>query len=152
MALCLKEQNHNVIVIDDLSTGSKYNLIDDCKFYNLNLSNESSYKKFPKDIDIRGEVYIGKEDFEKIKDRFANPRNAASGSLRQKDSSETKKIPLRFIAYSFGFNSEINFKKQSEFLQLLKNWGFKTNKFNKVISGVDNLVQVHKELEKKRTI
>ena len=106
--------------------------------------------KFPKDIDIRGEVYIEKDDFENIKDRFANPRNAASGSLRQKDPSETKKIPLRFIAYSFGFNNEINFKKQSEFLQLLKKWGFKTNKFNKVISGVDNLVQVHKELEKKR--
>ena len=106
--------------------------------------------KFPKDIDIRGEVYIEKDDFENIKDRFANPRNAASGSLRQKDPIETKKIPLRFIAYSFGFNNEINFKKQSEFLQLLKKWGFKTNKFNKVISGVDNLVQVHKELEKKR--
>ena len=106
--------------------------------------------KFPKDIDIRGEVYIEKDDFENIKDRFANPRNAASGSLRQKDPSETKKIPLKFIAYSFGFNNEINFKKQSEFLQLLKKWGFKTNKFNKVISGVDNLVQVHKELEKKR--
>jgi len=48
-------------------------------------------KKFPKDIDIRGEVYIGKNDFENIKDRFANPRNAASGSLRQKDPNETKK-------------------------------------------------------------
>ena len=106
--------------------------------------------KFPKDIDIRGEVYIEKDDFENIKDRFANPRNAASGSLRQKNPSETKKIPLRFIAYSFGFNNKINFKKQSEFLQLLKNWGFKTNKFNKVVSGVDNLVQVHKELEKNR--
>ena len=47
--------------------------------------------KFPKDIDIRGEVYIEKDDFENIKDRFANPRNAASGSLRQKDPSETKK-------------------------------------------------------------
>ena len=55
-------------------------------------------KNFPDDIDIRGEVYIGKKDFEKIKDRFANPRNAASGSLRQKDPIETKKIPLRFVA------------------------------------------------------
>ena len=107
-------------------------------------------KKFPKDIDIRGEVYIGKDDFEKIKDRFANPRNAASGSLRQKDPNETKKIPLRFIAYTYGFNSEINFKKQSEFLNLLKLWGFNVNEFNTVISGVDNLVQNHKELEKKR--
>ena len=107
-------------------------------------------KKFPKDIDIRGEVYIGKKDFEKIKDRFANPRNAASGSLRQKDPSETKKIPLKFIAYAYGFNSEINFNKQSEFLNHLKNWGFHTNIYNKIISGIDNLVQTHKELEKKR--
>tara|TARA_B100000579_G_scaffold342400_1_gene294478 strand:+ start:296 stop:2317 length:2022 start_codon:yes stop_codon:yes gene_type:complete len=107
-------------------------------------------KKFPKDIDIRGEVYIGKKDFEKIKDRFANPRNAASGSLRQKDPNETKKIPLRFIAYTYGFSSEINFKKQSEFLTLLKNWGFNTNIYNKTISGLDNLVKIHKDLEKKR--
>tara|TARA_Y100001970_G_scaffold72572_1_gene92120 strand:- start:6281 stop:8302 length:2022 start_codon:yes stop_codon:yes gene_type:complete len=107
-------------------------------------------KKFPKDIDIRGEVYIGKKDFEKIKDRFANPRNAASGSLRQKDPNETKKIPLRFIAYTYGFNSETNFKKQSEFLNLLKSWGFKTNIYNEVIVGIDNLLQVHKDLEKKR--
>ncbi len=106
--------------------------------------------KFPKDIDIRGEVYIGKDDFEKIKDRFANPRNAASGSLRQKDPNETKKIPLRFIAYTYGFNGEMNFKKQSEFLNLLKIWGFKVNEFNKVISGVDNLIQNHRDLEKKR--
>ena len=48
-------------------------------------------KDFPKNIEIRGEVYINKNDFEKIKEKFANPRNAASGSLRQKDSSETKK-------------------------------------------------------------
>ena len=107
-------------------------------------------KKFPKDIDIRGEVYIGKDDFEKIKDRFANPRNAASGTLRQKNPNETKKIPLKFIAYTYGFSSEINFKKQSEFLNLLKDWGFKTNSYNKIISGIDRLAQNHKELENKR--
>tara|TARA_Y100000590_G_scaffold408436_1_gene499532 strand:- start:2009 stop:4030 length:2022 start_codon:yes stop_codon:yes gene_type:complete len=107
-------------------------------------------KKFPKDIDIRGEVYIGKKDFEKIQDRFANPRNAASGSLRQKDPNETKKIPLKFIAYTYGFNSNLNFTKQSEFLQLLKYWGFNVNEHNKVIGGVDNLVNNHKEFEKKR--
>ncbi len=107
-------------------------------------------KNFPKDIDIRGEVYIGKEDFEEIKDRFANPRNAASGSLRQKDPNETKKIPLRFIAYTYGFSSDLNFTKQSEFLQLLKSWGFNINEHNKVINGVENLVNNHKEFEKKR--
>ena len=107
-------------------------------------------KNFPKDIDIRGEVYIGKKDFEKIKDRFANPRNAASGSLRQKNPDETKKIPLKFIAYTYGFNSEFNFKKQSEFLELLKIWGFNINEHNKIISGVDNLIKNHSEFEKKR--
>ena len=110
-----------------------------------------NYKNFPKDIDIRGEVYIGKKDLEKIKDRFANPRNAASGSLRQKDPNEKKKIPLRFIAYTYGFISDINIKKQTEFLDLLKKWGFNTNKHNDVISGVDNLVKNHKEFEKKRS-
>ena len=107
-------------------------------------------KNFPKDIDIRGEVYIWKKDFEKIKNRFANPRNAASGTLRQKDPNETKKIPLKFIAYTYGFNSELNFKKQSEFLHHLKTWGFNVNQFNKVITGINNLVENHKEFEKKR--
>ena len=50
-------------------------------------------KNFPNDIDIRGEVYIQNKDFDKLKNNFANPRNAASGSLRQKDPNETKKYP-----------------------------------------------------------
>ena len=107
-------------------------------------------KDFPKDIDIRGEVFIANKDFDKIKDNFANPRNAASGSLRQKNPEETKKIPLKFIAYSYGHFENINFKKQSEFLSALKQWGFKTSEFNKIISGVDNLVTNHKEFENNR--
>ena len=74
----------------------------------------------PKEIEIRGEVFIEKKDFEKLKDKFANPRNAASGTLRQKDPNETSKIPLKFIAYTFGFISEDKFKKQSDFLKELK--------------------------------
>ena len=107
-------------------------------------------KDFPKDIDIRGEVYIGKKDFEKIKDRFANPRNAASGSLRQKDPNETNKIPLKFIAYTYGFIGSSFFKKQSEFLGLLERWGFKVNKLNNIIKGIDKLIKNHKEFEKRR--
>ena len=107
-------------------------------------------KDFPKDIDIRGEVYIGKKDFEKIKDRFANARNAASGSLRQKDPNETKKIPLKFIAYTYGFTTISSFKKQSEFLALLETWGFEVNKLNCVVKGIDKLIKNHKEFEKRR--
>ena len=105
---------------------------------------------FPKDIDIRGEVFIANSDFENIKDNFANPRNAASGSLRQKNPDETKKIPLKFIAYTFGYYENFNFKKQSEFLKSLEKWGFKVSKFNKIISGIENLINYHKEFEKNR--
>ena len=81
-----------------------------------------------------GEVYINKDDFQKIKESFANPRNAASGSLRQKDSKETSKIPLKFIAYGFGLVDPISFKTQSEYLKLLRVWGFKTSPLNKLLN------------------
>ena len=85
---------------------------------------------FPKDIDIRGEVFIQNSDFEYLKDKFANPRNAASGSLRQKNPEDTKKIPLKFIAYTYGYNNDSKIKSQIDFLNYLKDWGFKTNKYN----------------------
>ena len=105
---------------------------------------------FPDEIDIRGEVFINNSDFEKLKNKFANPRNAASGSLRQKDSNQTKKIPLRFIAYTFGFEKKLNVNTQDQFLKKLKLWGFKTNKLNKTISGIENLLENHKKIEEQR--
>ena len=107
-------------------------------------------KNFPSEIDIRGEVFIQNDDFKFINNSFANPRNAASGSLRQKDPMVTSKIPLKFIAYTYGYAKNINIKSQSELLNNLRIWGFKLNKFNKIIKGVDNLVENHKNLEKKR--
>tara|TARA_B100000287_G_scaffold429279_1_gene482274 strand:+ start:192 stop:2213 length:2022 start_codon:yes stop_codon:yes gene_type:complete len=107
-------------------------------------------KDFPKNIEIRGEVYINKSDFESLKDKFANPRNAASGSLRQKESSETKKIPLKFIAYTFGLFENNSFKKQSEFLNSLSKWGFQISKHNKVISSINELIKNHENFEKNR--
>ena len=107
-------------------------------------------KDFPIEIDIRGEVFIQNSDFAQIKDKFANPRNAASGSLRQKNVEETKKIPLKFIAYTYGYVDEMKISNQYFFLKKLKEWGFKTNPFNKLISGVDNLMKNYKEVEKKR--
>jgi DNA ligase (NAD+) len=105
---------------------------------------------FPKDIEIRGEVFINKNDFEKIKDTFANPRNAASGSLRQKNSEETSKIPLNFLAYSFGYFEDNKFKLQSDFLKDLKTWGFKTSEHNKIVKNISGLVSLHKKYEKER--
>tara|TARA_Y100000816_G_scaffold292367_1_gene287258 strand:- start:1362 stop:3392 length:2031 start_codon:yes stop_codon:yes gene_type:complete len=107
-------------------------------------------KEFPKDIDVRGEVFIRNSDFRKISNKFANPRNAASGSLRQKNPKDTAKVPLKFIAYTFGYEKGMNINLQSEFLKKLKQWGFKINPLNKVISGVKNLMFNYFSLEKKR--
>ena len=108
-------------------------------------------KDFPEEIDIRGEVFIQNSDFENLKEKFANPRNAASGSLRQKNPDETKKIPLKFIAYTFGYEKGLKAKNQTDFLKNLDDWGFKTNPLNKLVTGVDNLLSNYSKIEKERT-
>ena len=105
---------------------------------------------FPDEIDIRGEVFIQNSDFENLKNKFANPRNAASGSLRQKNPQDTKKIPLKFIAYTFGFQKGLKLNTQSEYLKKLSEWGFKINPLNKSISGIKNLMKNYSLIEKKR--
>ena len=105
---------------------------------------------FPEEIDIRGEVFIENNDFKKIHEKFANPRNAASGSLRQKNPLVTKNIPLKFIAYTHGFAKNMTIDNQTDFLKNLKLWGFKTNPFNKKISGIKNLILNYKKLEERR--
>ena len=116
----------------------------------IDIPKKISSTNFPSEIDIRGEVFITNNDFKFLSEKFANPRNAASGSLRQKNSKETKKIPLKFIAYTFGYISKLDVKNQSDFLINLKEWGFKTSKFNKTIKGINNLVLYHGQFEKKR--
>ena len=106
---------------------------------------------FPKEIDIRGEVFIQNSDFVSLSEKFANPRNAASGSLRQKNPEQTKKIPLKFIAYTYGFADKIYMNKQSEFLENLSRWGFKINPFNKILKGVKDLMKNYYDIEKKRS-
>ena len=108
-------------------------------------------RDFPEEIDIRGEVFIKNSDFENLSSKFANPRNAASGSLRQKDPSATAKIPLKFIAYTYGYENGLKLEKQTDFLEKLKKWGFKTNPYNKKISGIKNLISNHKFLENERS-
>ena len=111
---------------------------------------ELQFKDFPKEIDIRGEVFIQNSDFRDLKDKFANPRNAASGSLRQKDPKETQNIPLKFIAYTFGYERGLEVSSQEDFLKKLKEWGFKTNPLNKTIKTIKDLMKNYNEIEKKR--
>ncbi len=110
-----------------------------------------SLKNPPRIIEIRGEVYIGKKDFEKLKDKFANPRNAAGGSLRQKDSAQTSKIPLKFFAYGIGEISPQIFKNQTDLLKQLKSWGFPVNFYCKTIKSIDAVEKNHSDLESLRS-
>ncbi len=103
--------------------------------------------KVPDLLEIRCEIYISKKDFIKFKDKFANPRNAAGGSLRQKDPRETSKIPLKYFAYGFGVIEPMIFKKQSDFLEKIKDWGFSTNNLSKKIQNLDEVEKEHKDID-----
>jgi DNA ligase (NAD+) len=91
--------------------------------------------RFPRSIDVRGEVYMERQAFQEMNKRqeaagekaFANPRNAAAGSLRQLDPEITAKRPLRFFAYAWGEAEPRSWKTHSEYLKLLKGWGFRVN-------------------------
>ena len=106
---------------------------------------------FPKVIEVRGEVYIGKKDFEKLKEKFANPRNAAGGSLRQKDSKETARIPLKFFAYGIGEIIPKIFKTQTDLLKKLKTWGFPVNPYCKLVKSIEEVEKNHSYMETLRS-
>ena len=108
-------------------------------------------QKVPTLIEIRCEIFIGKNDFEKIKSKFANPRNAAGGSLRQKDPRETSKIPLRYFAYGFGAIKPMEFSSQSNFLKHIKEWGFSTNPLSESINGIEEIENQHQKIDKLRS-
>ena len=103
-------------------------------------------KNIPKILEIRGEVYIGKKDFESIKENFANPRNAAGGTLRQKDPNQTKKIPLKYFAYGLGVVEPMIFKRQSEFINKIKQWGFSINPHNSVVKNLEEIEYQHSSI------
>ena len=115
------------------------------------IPNSIKAKDFPEEIDIRGEVFIQNSDFKSLNNKFANPRNAASGSLRQKNPEDTRKIPLKFIAYTFGYEKGLDVKNQTDFLNKLGQWGFKTNPLNKKITGVKKLMINYSDIESKRS-
>lgn len=89
--------------------------------------------EYPHVIEVRGEVYMSRDDFialnERSKKPFANPRNAAAGSLRQLDAGITAKRKLSAFGYTYGDLSERTWQTQSEYMDKLESWGFKTTKF-----------------------
>jgi len=112
----------------------------------------------PSILEIRGEVFITKDNFQKLNDNqekqgdklFANPRNAAAGSLRQLDSNITAERPLSIYCYQPGIVGEIKFATHTEFLEALKKWGIPVNPHIINIFGTDEILEYHHDMESKR--
>lgn len=110
--------------------------------------------KVPDVLEVRGEVYFPKSEFRALNERqadagekvFANPRNAAAGSLRQLDPSVTARRPLRLFAYAWGEVSERTAETQKGFLERLEEWGFPVNPRIKVCAGLESLMQAYNDL------
>ncbi|MFM1973158.1 MAG: hypothetical protein RLZZ345_242 [Actinomycetota bacterium] len=104
---------------------------------------ELSGKGHPAVVEVRGEIYLPIKEFHEMNERindeggkaFANPRNAASGSLRQKDSSVTASRPLRMLVHGIGAWKDSGISKQSELYALLKSWGLPTSDRYKVVNS-----------------
>jgi DNA ligase (NAD+) len=117
-------------------------------------------KKIPDVLEVRGEVFMHRDDFEKMnkyaatlgEKEFANPRNAAAGSLRQLDSKITAKRPLSFFAYGLGAFEPINWlpKTHSQLLDHYVELGLPVCQERRVVSSVDGLNQFYQEIGRKR--
>ncbi|MBB4076588.1 DNA ligase (NAD+) [Bartonella fuyuanensis] len=113
---------------------------------------------FPDVIEVRGEVYMGREDFQALninqqeqgKLIFANPRNAAAGSLRQLDSRITASRKLQFFAYACGEVSEVFAQSHIEMIKKLKKYGFIINPLTKVFKTVEEIISYYRNIEECR--
>ncbi|MFC3616382.1 NAD-dependent DNA ligase LigA [Lutimaribacter marinistellae] len=112
----------------------------------------------PDVLEVRGEVYMSHEDFADLNERqadaggkrFANPRNAAAGSLRQLDPSVTRDRPLRFFAYAWGEASAALAETQILAIERLRSLGFATNPLTRLCDGPDEMVAHYREIEAQR--
>ncbi len=112
----------------------------------------------PEILEVRGEVYMSHEDFERLNARqeqqgdkpFANPRNAAAGSLRQLDSSITRSRPLRFFAYAWGELTEPLADTQMGAIDRLAAYGFSTNPLTAVCRTTDQILKHYQSIEAQR--
>ncbi len=113
---------------------------------------------FPPVFEVRGEVFMSHDDFKALnqaqatngKPEFANPRNAAAGSLRQLDASITASRPLGFFAYAWGETASLPVGNQNEMIAAFKRWGFPVNPLFKVCTRVADMLAVYSEIEARR--
>jgi DNA ligase (NAD+) len=113
-----------------------------------------SGKGIPERIEVRGEIYLPHADFRKLNEEqaaagakvFANPRNAAAGSLRQLDPSITARRPLRFFAYAWGAASALPARTQSGVIEAFGAWGLPINPRMRVCATVEQMLAFYREI------
>lgn len=124
-----------------------------------NIPRELGGKGWPDVVEVRGEVFMEHSAFTELNERqeaagkppFANPRNAAAGSLRQLDSRITSQRSLRFFAYAWGEMSDVPFASQTEAFEAFEAWGFETNPRVLATSNVDDILAHYREIEELRS-
>ena len=112
----------------------------------------------PELLTVRGEVYLPLAPFRKLNEEreeageapFANPRNAAAGSLRQLDSKITAKRPLSIFCYAPGELSGVDFGSQSDFLDTIPAWGIPVNPLTRLVPGIEGVIAYYREMMEKR--
>lgn len=115
--------------------------------------------KLPRTIEIRGEVFMSHKEFARINSlseeeggrTFANPRNAAAGSLRQKDPGETAKRRLDIFLYAVGYCEDYEFTSQHDLLQTYEKWGLRTNPNVRVCAGIEEVVHFCSEWQTRKS-
>lgn len=113
-------------------------------------------ERIPERVEIRGEIYMSIKNFEKLNEEisdgklFANPRNAAAGSLRQKDARITSSRHLDFFGYQIGYMEGMEFHSQWEGLELIREWGFPVNPNIQQAANLDEVMEFCKKWESER--
>lgn len=124
-----EDVTHNVLTIQDIPT-------------------ELAGENWPTEVEIRGEIFFPSQKFREFnealleagKPELANPRNAAAGSLRQKDPAETAKRPLGMFVHGFGVREGLDAASQSETYDLLKAWGLPVTPYSQVVDSIDDVL------------
>ena len=117
-----------------------------------------SIRPIPPVLEVRGEAYMPNDRFRLFNQRLieageepkANPRNATAGSLKQLDPNVTAQRPLSAYVYAVGYTEGVEFAHHSDFLQALRDWGFRVNELSKVCNGIDEVTEAYADLMERR--
>jgi len=158
LSLAVRYENGRLIQAATRGDGSVGEDVTKNAKYIDTIPEKLSGDNWPDVVEVRGEVYMSRKDFAALNEKmeaagkklFANPRNAAAGSLRQKDASVTAARPLKFFAYAWGEVSDLPADTQMDMIRLFEDWGFDVNPQMKSFTDVDEMIKHYHHIEHER--